>query len=79
MLNIYPQGFEHDFLEINGELEDLIKLRDILTTIIEGNRKAGIIEEVFASDGEGYQIIIESRTEEEMLNITPYYRYQEGE
>jgi hypothetical protein len=73
MLNIYPQCFEHDFLQIDGELEDLIKLRDVLTNIIEQNIKADIVEEVFASDGEGYKIIIEVKTEEEMMKLIPHY------
>lgn len=73
MLHFYPQYTYHDDVEIIGELEDLIRLRRALDNIIELSRKTNCVEKVYTSNGEGYRIIVEVKTEEEMMKLDPYY------
>jgi len=61
LLNIYGQPFEHAEAIIKGNREGLVELRDAIDRALR-NGKAETAHPhdcIFASDGEGYHIIIE--------------------
>ncbi len=65
ILNIYGQQFEHTQAKIVGNAEGLIELKNAIErALLDGKSKTsgaegGLFAELFASDGEGYQVIVE--------------------
>jgi len=63
ILNIYGQLSEHTDARIVGNREGLVELRDTINNVLQGEspRIAKTLEHepLFASDGEGYSLLIE--------------------
>ena len=72
VLHIYGQDHEHDDAFIVGDIEALADLRDALTKIVDGGR-ASSSSQPYASDGEGYGVIIVRSVGDEMLDLEDQY------
>lgn len=71
VLHLYAQEWWHDDARIAGTKDALILLRDALNEAIENG--ASICEDVFTSDGEGYDVhIIEVSKEQTTHMAVPY-------
>ncbi len=69
-IHLYGQHSEHDEAFIVGTRGALITLRKVIDAALESNQET---VDVFASDGEGYDLIVKCVSEEEMdLKPLPY-------
>ena len=67
ILNIYGQPMEHFDARIVGNREGLTELRDTINNALMSGQKAKTLEShdpLFASDGEGYSVLIECHNDE---------------
>ena len=65
ILNIYGQYYWHTEARIVGNQEGLLELRDAIDKAIKTSKSCTSNDEpLFASDGEGYEIIVECHNDE---------------
>ncbi len=76
VLQIYGQHSEHADVCVVGDIDSLTRLRDALTEIVDGGRTSSASRS-FASDGEGYAVIVIQSTDEEMIRLEDQYEYAE--
>ena len=65
ILNIYGQAFYHQEARIVGNTEGLTELRDAINqAILTSKARTGNDDPLFASDGEGYEVIVDCQNDD---------------
>jgi len=74
-LNLLPQETYHDDAVIVGTTKGLTDLRDAITAALESGKSE---LQTFASDGEGYTLIMHHLTEDKFNSEATHYYRQGG-
>lgn len=75
MINIYGQNTYHSEAVIVGTREGLRVLADTIIATFESGNDGAFECDVFASDGEGYTIKVQTMSESEIDKLTPIYEF----
>lgn len=72
-LQIYPQWSWHDNATICGTRPALIAMREAIDRALADTDGVSLVGDVFANDGEGYDVAIHVLPLTEMRRLSPYY------
>lgn len=72
-LHVYPQWSWHTEASICGNRPAIAQLRDALTAALDSPDGVSMSAEQFATDGEGYSVLVYVLPEPEMHRMTPFY------